>query len=153
LSAERISQAETATAAAFVATAITRPYREGAQGPDAFDCWGLVRAAYACLAGRELPLVAIDPKDTRAIIRLALSHPERAAFVQAAKPRHLDIVFMSHCKQPHHFGVFLQVDGGGVLHAVEQSRADKPGVTFDTVLALKMSGWAAFQYWRPGMAS
>lgn len=51
-------------------------------------------------------------------------------------PMEGDCVQMSHSKRPHHIGVWIEADGGGVLHCVEGM-----GVVFSTPQSLKANGW------------
>lgn len=165
MSVERLSADQVRAAADFVREVMFKPWQRGACGPDAYDCWGLARAAQARLAGRDLPILNIDPNDLRAVIRLVQNHPLRDEWRQVDMPRHLDLVMMAHRQHPHHAGTWLAVDGGMVLHAAEQFRrakgadgkptslpdARKPGVSADSLLSLKQHGWACIQFWRyPG---
>jgi hypothetical protein len=150
-----LSPADQARAAAFVDAVLFKPWRAGAQGPDAYDCWGLARAAQRELAGRDLPVVNADPSDLRAVVRLVTSHPLHSEWHKVTRPRHLDLVLMSHSRHPHHIGVWLDLDGGVVLHATEQftkgtADPNKPGVMAETMPALQAQGWARFQFMRHG---
>lgn len=60
---------------AWPARYIGAPWQSGGNGPESYDCWGLVRAVYRDIAGIELPLVDVDAHDPRAVL---------AAFHQAA---------------------------------------------------------------------
>ena len=162
MSAERPTPEQLRDAAAFVREVIFKPWRKLAEGPDAYWCWGLARVAQRRLADRELPIINCDPDDLRAVIRLVQNHPLRDEWQQLKKPQHLDAVMMAHRNHPHHIGTWLALDGGVVLHATEQFRrikgADgkpesisdprKPGVSADSLLALKTQGWACIEFWR-----
>lgn len=63
-------------------------------------------------------------------------HPELLNWVEVEVPEEGDAVQMSHSRHPHHIGVWVDVDGGGVLHCVEG-----PGVVFSTRKSLKAHGW------------
>jgi hypothetical protein len=151
-----LSEAERVAAAVFIRTAIFKPWSPGAQGPDAYDCWGLARAVQRRLAGRDLPIINCDPADLRAVVRLVKDHPLHSEWHEVDAPGHLDLVLLSSNRHPHHIGTWLQLDGGGVLHATEQFGGDgakapkKPGVTFDGLPALKIQGWAKFKFMRHG---
>ncbi len=162
MSVERLSAEQLRDAAAFVREVIFKPWARGACGPDAYDCWGLARAAQARLAGRDLPILNIDPSDLRAVIRLVQNHPLRGEWQRVETPRHLDVVMMAHLKHPHHAGTWLAMEGGVVLHSAEQFRRArdkdnkpvsvtdprKPGVSADGLLALRQQGWACIEFWR-----
>ena len=50
---------------------------------------------------------------------------------------------MAHNRHPFHVGVWLDLDGGGILHS-----ARNVGVTFDAPLNLRAAGWRRFVYHR-----
>lgn len=58
---------------ALAARLVGRPYRPGATGPDAFDCWGLARTASVARHGCDLaPLEVAAPTSQAAAIRAAI---------------------------------------------------------------------------------
>lgn len=122
---------------------IGRPYRAGGQGPDAFDCWGVVRWVMAHRFGRELPAIPIDASDLRAILTAFRDHPERQRWSLVASPAEGDCVLLRQSRHPIHVGVWLSVDGGGVLHAVEAN-----GVVFQRVRDLLTCGWRIEGFYR-----
>jgi hypothetical protein len=150
LSAERLTRAEIAAAAAFVGQVIFKPWSEHGEGPDSYSCWGLAKAAQHALAGLTLPMVETDPHDVAAVVRAIENSPLRAEWQDVARPRHLDLVRMSHSRRAHHIGTYLGIDGGGILHAAQQFDAKgnpaprKPGVAFTPMHVLPLEGWARF---------
>lgn len=103
-------------------------------------CWDLVRQVQRDLFGRDLPAVLIaDRLNARDLVRIFHAHDERARWQPVAKPAHGAIVLM-HRPGAHaraiHAGVYLDLDGGGVLHADEDA-----GVTFDGAAELHLRGW------------
>ncbi|HWC63357.1 MAG TPA: NlpC/P60 family protein [Rhizomicrobium sp.] len=150
----KISLDERSKAEGFLRRVVLAPWRAGAQGPEAYDCWGLARAAQRELGGRDLPVVNADPADLRTVIRLVADHPMRAEWEEVATPQHLDLVLMAHSRHLSHIGVWLALDGGIVLHATEQftrdgrSAADKPGVTADSLQGLRLQGFSRIQFMR-----
>lgn len=127
---------------------VGKPYAPGLAGlgPDAYDCSGLVRAVLRERAGIELPMVPddIDRGDLRVLIRTLRDHGERANWVRVERPVDLAIVELSHGQHPHHVGIWLQIDGGGVLHALEGV-----GVIFSTRFSLGINGWRMLGFWVP----
>lgn len=103
---------------AFLRSVIGKPYAPGAQGPDAFDCYGLARVALRELYGRELPDRA-DPADRRAWRRAPVA-------VEGA------IVLMGAGAVDKHIGLYV---AGGLLHAIEGL-----GVIHDDLLSLRFRG-------------
>lgn len=94
------------------------PYREGARGPDAFDCYGLVAAVLRAVRGVELPdwyQAAPGPQSASRAISAALAGEVaggRSMPVEA--PVDYDIAIVGSTTRPHHVGVVVD---GGVLHA------------------------------------
>lgn len=119
------------------------PWVKGAQGPEAFDCWGLVRHVQRVHFGIEIPEIAVDADDLRACIRAFTGHAERARWAAVAAPRPGDGVLLAHARHPVHAGVWLEPDGGGVLHAVRGA-----GVIYSSPSALRLSGWTRIEFYR-----
>ena len=67
---------------------------------------------------------------------LAGDHREFRNWVDVETPQEGDAVQMSHATRPHHLGVWIDADGGGVLHCIEGA-----GVVFNTRRALRFGGW------------
>lgn len=63
-------------------------------------------------------------------------HPERQRWVSVVKPAEGDAVLLRQSRHPVHVGVWLAVDGGGVLHAVKDA-----GVVFQKLPELLLHGW------------
>lgn len=92
------------------------PWRDGATGPDAFDCWGLVTDAAAALFGLALPTLAATIAGRRHWIECAAVTPG-------------DVVALLDAQgHPYHVGLYL--GAGSVLHTtagagarIEQVRA------------------------------
>lgn len=91
-------------------------YRRGASGPDAYDCWGLVRAAVRERHGIELPAVHVQG-DAGAAARAA----QAAGWRPAAPPlRDADVLFMRTAQGQRHVGMLVQAQGLlRLLHCVE----------------------------------
>lgn len=115
----------------------------GAQGPDSFDCWGLVRFVLLHEYGYNVPPVNINPNNLRDV--LSAFHADLAfqAFVEVDKPQDGDVVLMRQAKNPVHAGIWLDVDGGGVLHCVREI-----GVVFQNVPSLNATGWFLHSYYQ-----
>jgi hypothetical protein len=50
---------------------------------------------------------------------------------------------MRQAKNPVHAGIWLDIDGGGVLHCVRGS-----GVVFQSIVTLNLCGWFLHSYYR-----
>lgn len=121
-----------------------KPWAKGAAGPDAFSCWGLLRYCMAEVYGKPIPEIdEVDETSIRSIFRAFRTSEHWDGWHQVDKPADGDAVLMSHGLHPHHIGIWLDIDGGGVLHAVE-----KIGVLFSSPAGLKRNGWQVLGYWR-----
>lgn len=100
-----------------------RPYCAGADGPDAFDCWGLVRAVFRAHFGVEFPPVAVGGPERPENVR-AIKHSARVSGmrpVDGARPADGDIVLMRSIHQLH-CGVVVELAGRAhVLHAAHEA--------------------------------
>jgi cell wall-associated NlpC family hydrolase len=125
---------------AFLESLIGRPYRIGATGPDAFDCYGLARYIQAKLydvAMPELPFVAAT---TRVQAEVMLSHAERDNWreIPEHEARDGDLVLMGNViRRDFHLGTLVvPVTEGVVLHV------DRPsGVVANDLPSLRCVGF------------
>ena len=96
------------------------PYREGARGPDAYDCYGLVAAVLRAAHGVELPDWYADTPGpqgaSRAISAALAGEAAGGRSVKVETPADYDIAVVGSATRPHHVGVVLD---GGVLHAAK----------------------------------
>ena len=111
--------------------------------PQANDCWAFCRRVWAERFGLEVPAVALEVNNLRSITRAISRHPERLLWAPVEYPREGDAVLMAHNRYPCHVGLWVDADGGGVLHCVERS-----GVVFSNPQALERAGWARLQFYR-----
>lgn len=126
----------------FVNSLIGLPWRSGATGPDAYDCWGLAQAVQARLFLRQLPSFPhVDAENVRAVVREIATSSHRKQWMRADGPSHGSLVELSSGRHPYHVGVYLDVDGGGILHSQNPA-----GVCFDRIATLEAAGWRRFAY-------
>lgn len=130
-------------AAVELTTLIGLPWLAGARGPEAYDCWGLFLAVQRQHFGRDLPQIPIDALNLRAVLDAFHGHPERQRWQPVSAAEEGDAVLMRQSRYPVHIGVWLDIDGGGVLHAVRHA-----GVVFQTLAALDAHGWRIEGYYR-----
>ena len=130
-------------AAAELTGLIGLPWVAGARGPDAYDCWGLFLAVQRQHFGRALPEIPVDALDLRAVLDAFTAHPERQRWQPVSAAEEGDAVLMRQSLYPVHIGVWLDIDGGGVLHAVRHA-----GVVFQTLAALNAHGWRIEGHYR-----
>ncbi|MCB5411323.1 C40 family peptidase [Pseudogemmobacter faecipullorum] len=70
------------------------PFRDGGRGPDAYDCWGLLRRIYADQLGVDLPCYGeISAKDLARIAREMEAGKDRDGW-QECGPEPLAVVLM-----------------------------------------------------------
>lgn len=120
----------------WAAPYIGLPWRAGARGPQAYDCWGLFLAIQRAHFGRQLPEIPVDATDLRAIAGTFKSHPERQRWAFVTAPSTGDAVLLRQSRYPIHVGIWLEADGGGVLHCVKES-----GVVYQKIPELLLHGW------------
>jgi cell wall-associated NlpC family hydrolase len=118
-------------AAAYIGT----PWSATGEGPESYHCWAFVRHVQAVRFGRTLPAIP-NPEDLLAQARVFRAHPERARWRRVERPEEGDCVLLRRARYPVHVGVWIAIDGGGVLHCSQDS-----GVVFQRPPALGLNGW------------
>ena len=116
-------------------------WEAGAQGPDKYDCMGFFRMVQERHFGIRVPIIiAPDYDDRKAIATLFSTHEEKHRWERVQYPEHGDAVIIH---VPMHIGIWLDFDGGGVLHCARGS-----GVIFTHDASWKMSGHGRKEYYR-----
>jgi cell wall-associated NlpC family hydrolase len=94
------------------------PYKPCARGPEEVDCWGLVYLVYKTEFGIELPLYPgvsmLKPVEAMRTISMAL----QTEWIELQKPFDGCVVTMSQAKEMHHIGLYVEEQGGMVLHTM-----------------------------------
>lgn len=121
---------------------IGKSWERGAKGPDQFDCLGLVQHVQAVHYGVTIPGVTCG-KNMLSIIRAIMNANNLPGFKREKTPKEGDVVKLYRHEFPDHIGIWVDVDGGGVLHS-----SQKNGVTFDSPFLLKSMGWEKIEYYR-----
>ena len=119
----------------WTASYIGKPWANGAAGPHAYDCWGLVRAIYASRYGVTLDAVNVDANQPLAVRHVFLDSAVYAGW-QNVIPSALqegDVVLLSQARHPHHVGIWID---GALLHSVEGH-----GVCPPNRQSLRLHGW------------
>lgn len=112
-----------------------------AYGPEQFDCWGLVWHVARFRGGIELPRfddVAYQLKRINAEIEGQAMSDD---WVQVDAPAEYDTVLMRRAGEAYHVGIFLNVDGGRILHACPE------GILCSQVRDLHAMGFQHLTYW------
>lgn len=116
------------------------PHKPGAAGPEAFDCWNLLRHLQAKHFDVMMPDAPIG--DEAACLELFKEKAESGQWTSVAIPKHGDCALLRGGRWPH-VGVFLDFDGGGVLHAMEGR-----GIIWTRVAHLRSLGFGRVVYYR-----
>lgn len=115
------------------------------------NCWDFAAAVQHELFGRVLPHVAVPNEPSwRWMIGAVADHPERACWQEVSDGPHGIVTasdgalcLMGRHEGPGHIGVWLKPEGR-VIHCDR-----KMGVAFETVLALRQSGWRSLRFYEP----
>jgi len=111
--------------------------------PQHNDCWAFCRRVWQERFGIDVPVVSADVHSMVAVSHAFQRHAERVHWFEVESPREGDAALMSHCRFPSHVGIWIDVDGGGVLHCQYGI-----GVVFSSRAALSRSGWGRVQFYR-----
>lgn len=116
------------------------PHEDGATGPYAYDCWGLLRHVQQAYFGIVMPIAPIGDVDAC----LAMYEDEMASgrWRTVEVPEHGDGVLLRGGRLPH-VGTWLDIDGGGILHSLSGS-----GVIYSNARNTKLLGFARVTYYR-----
>lgn len=122
--------------ALWVSLYLGKPWVSGACGPDAFDCWGLLWAVYREQFGIEIARYpGVAEAGTLETVRRIEGWKDLPEWETLAAPVHGCAVAMSMNLRFHHVGMFLDVDGGLVIHA-----ADGRNVVAESLPRLRQTG-------------
>lgn len=119
------------------------PWVNGAQGPNEFDCWGFFRYIQENHFYNVIPAYDVNANDFKTVANTIMDAEYRTKWRSTSTPTESCAVLMAHAKYPSHVGIWLDVDGGGVLHCVRGE-----GVVFSTVSSLKSCGWGRVEYYQ-----
>ena len=124
---------------------VGKPYRLGASGPDAFDCYGLAREILR-LSRIELPPV----ERVSDYIGTMRDHAERQNWTQVDAPEEFDLVLMANVlRRDRHIGVYVRPSTAGVvIHAYETM-----GVCLHDLQSLKAIGMNELRFYRRKVAA
>lgn len=124
---------------------IGTPYDLGGRRPGTVDCYGSARYLQKALFGREMPDFAMPGEAGRSAIAAAIGvHPERTRWREVLAPVDGALMTMARNQCGYHIGTWLDLDGGIVVHAIEEC-----GVVADTIVSLEAVGWRKFRFHVP----
>ena len=133
----------------WAAPLIGRPWQSLAEGPEAFDCRGLVRCVFREQRGMDVrALVPEIAHDARAILTAAAEQGWRSVGRGLkALPQEWDIVTMTSADGPH-VGVMIRADGPLLLLHCVGGRVGQ--VICQTPSQAAAQGFGRFEFWRHG---
>lgn len=132
------------TADHWAAPLILARYQRGAAGPDAFDCWGLVRWVFQHRHGVQMPALPIGEAEADALPGL-LQAARASGFAPVAGPlQQDDVLLMRNAEGGRHIGVLIKHRGLlKILHACSGH-----GVRVQPLDDLRFEGFGRFEPWR-----
>lgn len=107
------------------------------------DCWGFCRRVWLEQFGLAVPIIDVDTENALMVAQAFRDHTERARWYEIIEPREGDAVLMAHYRYASHVGIWIDADGGGVLHCEKGA-----GVVFSTRQALARAGWRGLRFYR-----
>ena len=111
------------------------PWVNGGRSIDGFDCWGLLWHIYQEYF--DLKIECHPTHDASQISKnKALFMSEKRAWQRVEHPKNGDAVAMATGRAVHHVGIWLNVDGGMILHTMEST-----GCVLQTIPALQSRGF------------
>lgn len=135
-----------ATTPHWAAALIGLPWVQLAEGPAAFDCWGIVTFVQRERYGREVPRLANLRGDVARMLVLA----KHSGWHRVEEGKDGDVMFMTSPAGPH-VGVLVEADGKlGLLHAM--GNRDAEGIDHGSVVSSPLSslpslGYGRFETW------
>lgn len=119
------------------------PYEIGSRGPEKYDCWGLFKHVYEKEFGIKMPdLPGITMTSVKSQSRTIEAGIEDE-WVNVLQPFDGAGVAMGQKQHIHHVGIYLDVDGGKILHANSGT-----GVVASSPAHLRILGFHQILYYR-----
>lgn len=117
------------------------PYKDdGDSEEEGFNCWGFLRHVSAKHFGKHLPIAPLG--DGEKCIQMHTEALHDGVYEVVRTPSHGDAVLLRGGDSPH-VGIWLDIDGGGVLHSMTGY-----GVIWTPKANLAMLGFSKRQYYR-----
>lgn len=116
------------------------PYGEDSFGPTSFNCWGLLHYVQRHYFYVSMPVAPMGDAD--ACVQMFVEHMHSGKWTPIATPVHGSGALLREGTEPH-VGIYLDIDGGGILHAVRG-----PGVIWTPIHKLKKAGYRTVKYYR-----
>jgi cell wall-associated NlpC family hydrolase len=142
-----------ASATHWSARYVGLPWAPGADGPDAYDCWGLVRAVQRERYGRDLPRLAVRadaPPGQWGELRQLVKRSSSWRQIDGAWADG-DILVMLNAKGLPHVGTVVARERLFVLHScgeLDEQQRPRGESALDPVAELGASGFGHIDAWR-----
>ena len=120
---------------------VGRPFLSGGAGPAGYDCWGLVRAFYAQAHGVRIPPAGRNADDLRDVRAGFADNRLYGGWEKVRAPHDGDAVLMRQGRHVCHVGLWADIDGGRVVHAM-------PGVGVTAMKDVSVAGYEIDSFWR-----
>lgn len=99
-----------------------KPWQVGANGPDAFDCWGLLEDIYKTRKGIILSRYADLDKLNKKEVCLTMQRDLETTWQRLESPVDLCLVTLSNLlDRVFHVGCYIEKDKGYVIHTQKKS--------------------------------
>lgn len=123
---------------------IGKSWEIGGRGPDSFDCWGLLMDIYKKRFDIDLPNFEGINLENVMIAAKAIDRNIKNDYWREIKlPIDECAVGLSRNKVMHHVGVYLNVDGGKILHC-----HNGIGCVAQSIQSMKRLGWTTIKFFR-----
>lgn len=110
-----------------------------------FDCWGLVQEVYRNELGITLSPIITNAESIRNVYSEFAKSNNYTHLQETKELKDKSIVVLSQGKHPNHVGLWADIDGGGIVHNLQDI-----GVVFQKEIELNISGWKIFGVWEYG---
>lgn len=129
----------------FAEQYLNKKWQAGARGPDTFDCWGLVYWIYKQHFNVELPSYpCVNALNLKQVTQVVTDESKDLEWFKLENAVDNCVVAMSkNTKHLHHVGLYLDVDGGLVLHAL-----DERNVIAQPLRDLTRTGWRRVEFYK-----
>lgn len=118
------------------------PWVKGGTSHDGFDCYGLATDVQRSIYGRIMPKIDTAMMSLLSMVKAIKRHRGWSEWERMESPVDGCIVKLIKSVEPDHIGIWVDADGGGVLHSCRHN-----GVWVDRLAALRIMGWCKWEFW------
>lgn len=127
----------------WIAKYVGLPYRSGGRDETGIDCWGLVFLVYPREFGIAVPVLPGVSANSALGIHRTIVETVKQDWLPIEKPIDGCVVTMSQKTAEHHVGLWVDADGGKVVHSWKGQ-----SVIADTLLRLRLKGIRNIKYYK-----